>query len=73
MGSHINFNGDAPFDMLEEKPAEDNSHFIKIKLKEQATANDVLQYIIPKGQVNMLREVVPSMNEIFIEKVNQIS
>src|SRR3569833_1150301 len=73
IGSALSFNGNEPFDLLEENPSEDDDHVIKIKLKEQATANDVLQYFIPKVQVNMLREVIPSMNEIFIEKVNQIS
>ncbi|MGN6398118.1 MAG: ABC transporter ATP-binding protein [Mucilaginibacter sp.] len=73
IGSPLIFNGNEPFDLLEEKSSEDDSHVIKIKLKERSTSNDVLQYIIPKVQVNMLQEVVPSMNEIFIEKVNQIS
>jgi ABC-2 type transport system ATP-binding protein len=31
-----------------------------------------LQYLIPKTHVNMLQEVIPSMNEIFIEQVNKI-
>src|SRR6201996_1382440 len=48
IGSPLSFNGSEPFDLLEEKPSEDNSRVIKIKLKEKSTANDVLQYIIPK-------------------------
>ncbi|WP_114937192.1 ABC transporter ATP-binding protein [Mucilaginibacter endophyticus] len=69
-GSRIAFDGNQPFELLEETHSEDESHTIKIKLTGQNTSNDVLQYLIPKARVNMLQEVIPSMHEIFIEKVN---
>ncbi|MEO7215605.1 ABC transporter ATP-binding protein [Mucilaginibacter sp.] len=70
-GEHLDFNGTQPFDLISDVPGEDSSHTIKIKLN-NTTANDVLQYLLPKTRINMLQEVIPSMNEIFIEKVNQI-
>ena len=73
IGNELAFSGSEPFDVIETLPADDDSHTIKIKLKDQAKSNDVLQYMLPKVQINMLQEVVPSMNEIFIEKVNQLN
>jgi len=72
-GEKISFNGAQPFELVDETSGEDNSHTIRIKLKAGATSNEVLQYLIPKTRINMLQEVIPSMNEIFIEHVNQIA
>ena len=71
-GEKISLTGSEPFDLLTELPSED-SNIIKISLKPGATANQILQYLIPKVSVNMLQEVIPGMNEIFIERVNQKS
>ena len=68
-GEKISFTGSEPFEILTETPSEDGA-IIKINLKSGSTANQVLQYLIPKVSVNMLQEVIPSMNEIFIEHVN---
>ncbi|HEY8928776.1 MAG TPA: ATP-binding cassette domain-containing protein [Mucilaginibacter sp.] len=73
IGNELVFSGSEPFEVIETLPADEDSHTIKIKLKDQAKANDVLQSLLPKVQINMLQEVVPSMNEIFIEKVNQLN
>jgi ABC-2 type transport system ATP-binding protein len=70
-GEQLTFDGSQPFEVLSEVAGEDNSNTIKIKLSNNS-ANDVLQYLIPKTRINMLQEVIPSMNEIFIEKVNLI-
>ncbi|MDB5089655.1 MAG: transporter ATP-binding protein [Mucilaginibacter sp.] len=71
-GGQLNFDGSQPFEVIEEKIGGDNEHTIKIKLNGANNSNDVLQYLIPKTRINMLKEVVPSMNEIFIEQVNLI-
>ncbi|MGZ3767209.1 MAG: ABC transporter ATP-binding protein [Mucilaginibacter sp.] len=71
-GEKLNFNGSQPFEILSEIP-DDDRHNLKISLKPGSTANEVLQYLIPKVQVNMLQEVIPSMNEVFIEQVNKKS
>lgn len=67
----FNFDGTEPFDLLQHIPASEND-LIKIKLKENHTVNEVLQYLIPKVSIQKLEEIIPTMNEIFIEKVNQI-
>jgi ABC-2 type transport system ATP-binding protein len=71
-GGLLSFDGTQPFDLIGDTVIDDNSHIIRIKLKDSHTSNDVLQYLIPQTRINMLQEVIPSMNEIFIEKVNLI-
>ena len=71
-GGAILFDGTQPFQVIDETTSEDDSHTIKIKLADNSTANDVLQYLLPKTRINMLQEIIPGMNEIFIEKVNLI-
>lgn len=71
-GEQLVFDGLQPFEILSETTGEDNSNTIKLKLSNNS-ANDVLQYLLPKTRINMLQEVIPSMNEIFIEKVNLIA
>lgn len=70
-GQPLNFEGAQPFDLIGETISDDDRHTIRIKLQDGRSSNEVLQYLIPKTRVNMLQEVIPSMNEIFIEKVNQ--
>jgi ABC-2 type transport system ATP-binding protein len=72
IGEKLVFEGSEPFTLVEEKQT-DYSNIIKIKLVDGHTSNDVLKYLIPKTNINMLQEVIPTMNEIFIEKVNQKS
>ncbi|WP_295794109.1 ATP-binding cassette domain-containing protein [Mucilaginibacter sp.] len=71
-GTALTFDGKQPFEVVEAKEGSDNDNTIKIKIAENSTSNDVLQYLLPKVHINMLQEVIPSMNEIFIEQVNLI-
>jgi ABC-2 type transport system ATP-binding protein len=71
-GEQLMFDGSQPFDIISDVAGEDSSNTIKLKLNNNNTANDVLQYLLPKTRINMLQEVIPSMHEIFIEKVNLI-
>jgi ABC-2 type transport system ATP-binding protein len=71
-GDKLNFNDSQPFEVLSDS-TDDDRHIIKISLKTDSTANEVLKYLIPKVHINMLQEVIPSMNEIFIENVNKKS
>jgi len=73
IGKRIDADDKQPFQVLDELAGEDNSYTIRVKLNDGKSSNDVLQYLLPKVQINMLKEVIPSMNEIFIEKVNQKS
>jgi ABC-2 type transport system ATP-binding protein len=70
-GEQLNLDGNQPFELLEDMGGID-SHTIRIKLNGK-TSNEILQYLIPKVQINMLQEVIPSMNEVFIDKVNHIN
>jgi len=72
-GEKLSFNGSAPFTVLHEDAGDDDSINIKIKLNDGVTSNDVLHYLLPKTRINQLQEVIPSMNEIFIENVNKIA
>jgi ABC-2 type transport system ATP-binding protein len=71
-GDKLSFNGSIPFELINES-TDDDRHTIRISLKEGSTANEVLNYLIPKVNINSLQEVIPSMNEIFIEQVNKKS
>jgi ABC-2 type transport system ATP-binding protein len=71
-GEKLNLNGSHPFEILSDATDEDR-HTIKISLNIGSNANEVLQYLIPKVSIHMLQEIIPSMNEIFIEQVNKKS
>lgn len=71
-GEKLNFNGSQPFEVLSES-TDDDRYLIKLSPKAGNTANEILQYLIPKANIHMLQEVIPSMNEIFIEQVNKKS
>jgi len=68
-GDKLILDGTQPFDLLEEIAGHD-TNTMRIKLTGKSS-NEVLQYLIPKVHINMLQEVIPSMNEVFINKVNQ--
>ena len=70
-GEHLIFDGTQPFEVVEEIRGDDDTFTIRIKLNGVDNSNKVLQYLIPKTHINMLQEVIPSMNEIFIENVNK--
>lgn len=44
---------------------------INVKLNKSQTANDLLLFLTTKGEVNHFLEVVPSINDIFIEAVQK--
>src|SRR6478735_26844 len=54
-GEQLVFDGSQPFNIISEIDGEDNSHTIKLKLINSNTANDVLQYLLPKTSINMLQ------------------
>ena len=60
------------FDVLEEIQNTENQKQIKIKISPEYTLNDVLTNLIPKIQINQVKELVPTIHDIFIEKVTHI-
>lgn len=46
-----------------------NKTLIKVQLQKDKTANEVLATLLPHVSISRLDEVIPTMNDIFIEKV----
>jgi ABC-2 type transport system ATP-binding protein len=44
----------------------------RIRLMEKTTINGLLQAVLPHVEVKGLKEIIPSMNEIFIQEVEQL-
>lgn len=60
------------FEVLHAKELEGNTE-LTIQLMNGITSNDALAYLIPRVQIQEVREVIPSINDIFIQKVKDIS
>ena len=45
----------------------------KIQLKNTDNPNDLLSVLMPHARINALSEIVPTMNDIFISRVNSDS
>lgn len=56
------------FEVVEEKKTIDN-HEVTIRLQHDNSLNDILLYIIPQVEIHQVREVIPSMHDIFIDQV----
>lgn len=56
------------FNLNEEKKDEEVTH-LTIQINPGYSSNDVLKFLIPQVQVTELTEIVPSMNDIFIQNV----
>jgi ABC-2 type transport system ATP-binding protein len=55
---------------LLEHSVEDDFCRARVKLLGTTTANELLQSILPVAKIQSFKEIVPSMNDIFIDKVN---
>lgn len=64
----LNSSENEMFDVLNQTTDSDLTH-LTVKVLEKYSANDVLKFLIPQVQVNEFMEVVPSMNDIFIQNV----
>ncbi len=56
------------FTIIDQKNQADGNH-LTLKINGGHTANDLLQFLISRVQVTELSEVVPSINDIFIQQV----
>jgi ABC-2 type transport system ATP-binding protein len=56
---------------LLQKQSDGDVHDVIVKLAANTKPNDLLQAVMPFAEINSLREVIPSMNDIFIMKVNE--
>ena len=53
------------------KPADGEQ--LTVQIAEGKTTNELLTYLLPSIQIHELKEQVPSINDIFIQKVTQLS
>ena len=61
---------DAPFNTVA-NAENDGIGKLTLKIKPEFTTNDVLGYLLPKVSIMRMEEVVPTMNEIFIQTVSK--
>ncbi|MFI5196523.1 MAG: ABC transporter ATP-binding protein [Chitinophagales bacterium] len=69
-GNQVHLNGDAPFEILSETNL-DESRQMTLRINQGNKVNDVLRYMLPLATISKLEEVVPTMNEIFIQTVSK--
>ena len=67
-GDKVSMGTDAPFTILSES-AIDEGQQIKLKINPGSKVNDLLGYTLPLVSISKLEEVIPTMNEIFIQTV----
>ena len=67
-GQAISTPAGAPFTVLSERSIDDHQQ-LTLKIKDGSKVNDVLQFMLPLVSINKLEERIPTMNEIFIQKV----
>jgi len=69
-GGRIDMNGSAPFSILSEADMEGH-HQLKLRITPGHKVNDILHYMLPLASINKVEEIIPTMNEIFIETVSK--
>ena len=66
----VNFESNAIFEVIEKRNIKEGKS-MKFSLKPNYSVNDVLGLMLPQVRINQLEEVIPSMNDIFIERVKR--
>ena len=69
-GQGVQVSSDAPFTALSETIADDHTQ-LKLRIKEGRKVNDLLHYMLPLSNISKFEEVIPTMNEIFIQAVSK--
>lgn len=62
--------GDSIFSVLSHTAYQDENQ-LKIKLEDNVSLNQAISYLLDKIQITQIKEIVPSIHDIFIEKVSQ--
>ncbi|BDD02919.1 ABC transporter ATP-binding protein [Aureibacter tunicatorum] len=65
-------NLDARLEILESKIKDDDRHVTRIKLSRDESPNELLKYLIEKTEIHGFKELLPSINDIFISKINEV-
>jgi ABC-2 type transport system ATP-binding protein len=58
-----------PFFSINDKKDDDEITHLSIQIKPEYSVNEVLQCLMPQVQITELLEIIPSMNDIFIQNV----
>ncbi len=53
------------------KQSEDGIHYYTLKALNNTTPNQIMQALLPTCELVSFNEIIPSMNDIFIQKVNE--
>lgn len=61
----------AGFELVERDQSDPNHFKAKVKLLHNNTLNNLLSALIPHVEIKSVREIIPNMNDIFIEAVKQ--
>jgi len=69
-GEKLAVNGNAPFSIQSETSIDDRQQLV-LKINEGNKVNDVLSYMLPLTSITRLEEIIPTMNEIFIQTVSK--
>jgi ABC-2 type transport system ATP-binding protein len=59
------------FEVLEQKERENGHFYARVQLHAGVTPNDLLRFLIGQVEVHAFRERIPSINEIFIQRVRE--
>ncbi|MEO8795015.1 MAG: ATP-binding cassette domain-containing protein [Daejeonella sp.] len=60
------------FQVINEKTLEEGKQ-VTVKIADDKNTNDVLQYLLPKVRITQVNEVIPSINDIFIQNVTALN
>lgn len=60
------------FELLSQHKTEEG-HQVMLRIREGKCSNDILAYLIPQVHITQMTEVIPSINEIFIQKVTALN
>lgn len=60
------------FDVIDARQNAEH-HEVTIRLKDGNSLNDILLYLIPQVEIQQIKEVIPSMHDIFIANVTESS
>ncbi|HSH67308.1 MAG TPA: DUF4162 domain-containing protein, partial [Bacteroidia bacterium] len=56
---------------LIEHTVDDDLNRVRVKLVGKTSSNDLLQAVIAVAEIHSFREIIPSMNDVFILKVKE--
>lgn len=63
------FQNSDQFSLIDVIP-QNNQYHLSVQLHEQVSGNQLIQLLLPHGNVVTFKEILPTMNEIFIKQVN---